>query len=83
MSHIIVVARQIGEWAGPIAGWAVISAIGEWDGPTSNSVPFSNGPVHCCMGRIAEWVRTEDAVSCSLVASLGRRNVIINYPGWE
>ena len=30
MSHIIVVARQIGEWAGPIAGWAVISAIGEW-----------------------------------------------------
>ena len=35
---------QIGEWAGPIAGWAVISAIGEWDGPTSNSVPFSNGP---------------------------------------
>ena len=32
--------------------------IGEWDGPTSNSVPFSNGPVYCWMGRIAEWVRT-------------------------
>ena len=38
---------QIGEWAGPIAGWAVISAIGGWDGPTSNGVSFSNG-----------WVRT-------------------------
>ena len=36
----------------------VISAIGEWAGPTSSSVPLTNRPAHCWLGRIAEWVRT-------------------------
>ena len=36
----------------------VISAIGVWAGPTSSSVPLTNGPAHCWLGRIAEWVRT-------------------------